>query len=236
MVFFDCLVVVISYATVAVGQTSFRIEADGGQSSSFSVHWAPGEIERGRVSLILSRDLTSEPRFSVSSTFSNAAQIFSLEVNATGGSASFPSTKQHGFPFNSLDDFPSGTTNIQAVLTPYEQYNRSDGHVLWLPSFNSFEYSEDYDSYGWANVTTAFGGAKGLSAPNALYSKPVQLEWPLKEALDITLNQKVPDFPAPPPDTKYSKFVSVTSPRLSAFWGRDVNISAWVTLPGRVGV
>ena len=47
---------------------------------------------------------------------------------------------------------------MQAVLTPYEQFNRSDGHKLWLPGFDSLTYSEDYDSYGWAEEPIAFGG------------------------------------------------------------------------------
>ena len=42
--------------------------------------------------------------------------------------------------------------------------SKNDRHTLWLPGFRSLTYSEDYDSYGWANVTAEFGGAKGLSA------------------------------------------------------------------------
>jgi hypothetical protein len=214
----------------------FNVNANAAGSSAdvrFNVTWTPGELKRGRISLIVSRDLSREPRLSVGSTFSNAAQLFSFPVDATSATASFPSPEQHGYPFPSLDDFPEGPVNVQAVLTPYEQYNRSDGHVLWLPGFNSFTYSEDYDSYGWAEEPIPFGGAKGLSAPGAMYSHPRLHDWSPKGqgVLQLRLDQKVADFPPPPAETTYSKYVSITSPRLSTFWGRSVNISAWVTLP-----
>ena len=201
----------------------------------FNVSWPPRGILRGRVSLILSRDFETEPRFNVGSTFGATAQIFSYAVDdATAGSAGFPAPDlQVGYPFASLDAFPDGPVMVQAVLTPYVQYNRSDGHVLWLPSFDAFEYSEDYDSYGWAEVAVPFGGAKGLSAPNALYSKPSRLQWAVQggDTVHLALSEQVPPFPPPPPETAYSKFVSIPSAHLTSFWGRPVNVSAWVTLP-----
>ena len=210
----------------------------GACAPQIHVDWPAGTV--GRLSLIVSRDLSQEPRFSLSSDFTNPAQIFSVAVGSDSGTASFPAEGQATFPFASMDELGSGAVSVQAVLTPYEQYNRSDGHSLWLPGFRSFEYSEDYDSYGWANVSTPFGGAKGLSAEGALYSIPVEMRLPLASTtaaaspappLRIELTERVPAFPAPPAETAWHKFVSVTSPRLSAFWGRTVNVSAWVTLP-----
>lgn len=96
-------------------------------------------------------------------------------------------------------------SSIQAVLTPYTLYNRSDGHSLWLPGFGSLRYSEDYDSYGWANVTTPFGGAKGLGAEGALFSVPVQATMPLTAALELKLTEVVPAFPGRLPDTNIQK-------------------------------
>ena len=233
------LLVLCTGAAHAHTLSEVTVEESGAQQAAvrFNVSWSPGQLQRGRVSLIVSRDLTSEPRLSVSSTFSNVAQVFSFPVDATRGTAAFPSPPGtadfYGYPFDTLDDFPEGKVNVQAVLTPYELYNRSDGHSLWLPSFNSFEYSEDYDSYGWADVTTVFGGAKGLSAPHALYSKPSLQHWSPKggSLVQLELSEAVPEFPAPLPETEFSKYVSITSPRLSKFWGRPVNVSAWVTLP-----
>ena len=197
---------------------------------SVSVNWAPLPI-RGRLSLIVSRDLTAEPRLSMGSSFANAGQIFSVEVDCLAGEGSFPAPGQASFPFGALEDFPPGTVTVQAVLTPYTLYNRSDGHSLWLPGFRSLTYSEDYDSYGWANVTAPFGGAKGLSAEGALFSKPARHTLPFDGVVELTLSETVPAFPEPPPETSLQKYVSMRSPALSHFWGQEVNVSAWVTLP-----
>ena len=201
-----------------------------------SISWTAGLT--GRLFLIVSRDLSAEPRFSVGSSFTNAGQIFSVWVNASMGTASFPAAGQASFPYASLEEMPAGPVYMQAVLTPYEQYNRSDGHSLWLPGFRAFTYSEDYDSYGWANVSVPFGGAKGLSAEGALFSKPVVKKLPLVHngladtgTIALTLTETVPAFPAPPAETAMQKYVTLVSPRLSHFWGRPVNVSAWVTLP-----
>ena len=192
------------------------------------VSWPPGAT--GRVSLIVSRDLSTEPRLSVGSSFTNAGQIFSVAVNASLGEMTFPALGQASFPFSALEEMGAGDVSVQAVLTPYEHYN-VDGHSLWLPGFNSLAYSADWDSYGWANVTTHFGGKKGLSAEGALYSMPQRHKLPLAAAVDMKLTEEVPKFPAPLAETKMQRYVSLASPRLSAFWGRPVNVSAWVTLP-----
>lgn len=83
----------------------------------FNVSWPPQRgILRGRVSLILSRDLETEPRFNVGSTFGATAQIFSYPVDdATAGSAGFPAPTQVGYPFASLDAFPSGPVVVHLV-------------------------------------------------------------------------------------------------------------------------
>ena len=247
------------------------------------VSWPAGVT--GRLFLVISYDLTTEPRLSVGSSFTNAGQIFSVAVDATmsefafsaadadaeldaevddmgegkGQTGVFSATEmgsgkaekdgkaateelkrtqtraQAAFPFASLSELPAGAVSLQAVLTPYARYARAEGPPVWLPTFGAFTYSEDYDSYGWANVTTPFGGAKGLSAEGALYSKPTLGKLPLQATpvgdLALTLTETVPAFPAPPPETAMQKFVSIVSPCLSEFWGQPVNVSAWVTLP-----
>ena len=54
-----------------------------------------------------------------------------MAVDVAAGAASFPAAGQAAFPFPSLSLFPAGPVLVQAVLTPYVQYNRSDGHSLW---------------------------------------------------------------------------------------------------------
>ena len=100
-----------------------------------------------------------------------------------------------------------------------------------MPAFNTFTYSHDQDSYGWSNVTNEFGSKKGLTAAGALYSAPINHSWPLDAPLVLKLDHKQPAYPSRPHETEWSKYVSITSPKLSAFWGRPVNVSAWVLLP-----
>lgn len=222
------LAVVAHTSALTVDISPHRASATG--VMNVSVKWVPLPI-RGRLSLIVSRDLRQEPRVSVGSTFTNKGQIFSVEVDAAVGHGIFPAPGQASFPFATLEQFPAGAVLLQAVLTPYTLYNRSDGHSLWLPGFRALTYSEDYDSYGWANVSVPFGGAKGLSAEGALFSKPARRTIPFNAPVELTLSETVPAFPEPPPETAFQKFVSLRSPSLSHFWGTNVNVSAWVTLP-----
>jgi hypothetical protein len=49
-------------------------------------------------------------------------------------------------------------------------------------------------------------------------------------AVRIVMDQEIPAI-TPPEDTKYVKHVTITSERLSKFWGRPVTIGAHVLLP-----
>lgn len=70
-------------------------------------------------------------------------------------------------------------------------------------------------------------------SPGDLVMKPVKvaaLNPKTAGIVRLTLNQKIPDPPAPkPPDgTEALDFVS---PSLSAFWGREIHMRGWVVLP-----
>ena len=102
-------------------------------------------------------------------------------------------------------------------------------HVL-IHAVGPRRYSEDYDSYGWANVTTPFGGAKGLSAEGALFSRPAQVSMPLAAGLDIRLTEVVPAFPGPPSETGSQKCTICT---ITSAGGRcsdpDPDLTAHIT-------
>lgn len=200
---------------------------------TITIRWSGGVT--GRAFLVLSTDLSREPRLSVSATFGNTAQIIGVDVKPSDTSVSFWDEGilmgSIGYPRNSLAGFPGYFAAIQAVVTPYEEYKRADGHTIWMPAFDTFTYSHDQDSYGWSNVSTEFGRAKALTAAGALYSAPVNHSWPLASPLELHLDHQQAAYPPRPPETKWSKYVSIRSPKLSAFWGRPVNVSAWVLLP-----
>lgn len=70
-----------------------------------TVSWRKGMV--GRLSLLISSDTTTEPRFAVNCEFTNAVQIFSQPVpQEASRSANFPSASQVGFPFVDFDALP----------------------------------------------------------------------------------------------------------------------------------
>ena len=122
-----------------------------------------------------------------------------------------------GYPRTSLSDIPlPAAYAVQAIIQPYEQYHRGDGHAVWLPR----------------TVINKFGGL--LAGPGTLYSAPVNItlraDAPLIH-LSVSLIQ--PDVPllGPANDTAYIKHVRIFNNRLSKFWGRDIYLEACILLP-----
>lgn len=191
----------------AVAQTGLRFEVtyDAGVGS--------GPFD-GRVLLLIAKDMSSEPRFQVSDTSLNSAQVFGVDVNAWKGTqpAVFGTTTL-GYPLKSLAELPPGDYNVQALLHKYETFQRADGHTVKLP----MDRGE---------------GQQWNSAPGNFYSAPVKLSLdPAKGGLTrITLDKIIPPID-PPKDTKYVKHVRIRSEKLSKFWGRDMFLGANVLLP-----
>ena len=61
-----------------------------------------------------------------------------------------PRARQVGSPLDGIAAVPAGRYSAQAVLLPYEHYQRGDGSSVWLPGFGAFMYSGDSDDYGWS--------------------------------------------------------------------------------------
>ncbi len=167
----------------------------------------------GRVLLLLSTDSTAEPRFQISD--GPATQlVFGLDVDglAPGRDATIDATA-FGYPVRSLGSLPGGRYRVQALLNRYETFRRSDGHTIKLPP-------DKGEGQQWARK------------PGNLYSVP---QWvtitPGRDAVvRVVMDQEIPAI-TPPSDTRYVKHVTITSKRLSEFWGRPVTIGAHVLLP-----
>ena len=167
----------------------------------------------GRVLLLLSTDSTAEPRFQVND--GPATQIvFGVDVEGLApGKDAVVDASAWGYPLRSLSSLPAGRYRVQALLNRYETFKRSDGHTVKLPPDRG-------EGQQWA------------SKPGNLYSVP---QWititPGKDAVvRVVMDQEIPAI-KPPEDTKYVKHVTITSERLSKFWGRPVTIGAHVLLP-----
>src|SRR5580700_9999049 len=169
----------------------------------------------GRIILLLSRDLTREPRTHVEPNEPLASPyIFGLNVEglAPAHAANF-NANAFGWPAPHLAALPSGDYLVQAVLNRYETFHLADGRVLQLPP-------DKGEGQQWARK------------PGNLYSTPVRVHidplHPQRTAL--SLDREIEPI-APKTDSEFIRHVRIRSELLSKFWGRDVFIGAHVLVP-----
>ena len=167
----------------------------------------------GRLILILSPNGEGEPRQQVAWD-ADAIPIFGVDVDGwRGGDSRSVDASAFGFPVRSLADVPPGRYRVQAVLNRYQVFRRADGRVLKLPP-------DQGEGQVWHKK------------PGNLYSESLDLAYDPKQGgtIELTLDQEIAPIPAFK-ETKYVRHVRIRSERLSAFWGRDVHLAAFVTLP-----
>lgn len=174
---------------------------------------APASGLDGRLLVIFSADSSAEPRFQVG--YGPSAQP-AFAVDVTGwkpGETRVIDAGAFGFPLASLGELPRGTYRVQALLNRYETFRRSDGVTVSLPP----DQGE---------------GQRWNAKPGNLYSAPrsVTVDPARGETLRLTIDQVIAPIP-PFQETKYVKHVRIRSERLSRFWGRDMYLAAFVTLP-----
>jgi hypothetical protein len=164
----------------------------------------------GRVYVLLSRDATKEPRFQIFEGI-DSQQIFGVDVlGLAPGQPAVIGGNTLGYPAKSLADIPAGEYQVQAVLNVYETFRRSDGHTVLLPP-------DKGEGQHWE------------SKPGNLISRPQKLRIGTG-TVRIALTEAIPPVAAPV-ETKYLRHVTVRSRLLSDFWGRDMELGAWVLLP-----
>jgi hypothetical protein len=169
----------------------------------------------GRIILLVSRDLTREPRSHVSPDEPlESPYIFGLNVEGmTGGHAVVIDDAAFGWPVRKLSQVPSGDYLVQAVLNRYETYRLADGRTLKLAP-------DKGEGQQWA------------LKPGNLYSTPLRVHLdpahPLRTAL--VLDNEIGPI-SPKSDSEFIRHVRIRSELLSRFWGRDVYLGAHVLLP-----
>ena len=172
----------------------------------------------GRLLLILApadQSPAEEPRYLVSWD-GDAIPFFGLDVEGwKAGSSRRIDDTALGFPVRTLAALPPGDYRVQAFLNRYETFRLADGRVLKLPPDRG-------------------EGQQWREKPGNLYSKPVLWRWRGVLAGGpqprLTLSEKIPPVAAFK-ETPWVKHVRIRSERLSRFWGRDIFLGAFVTLP-----
>jgi len=169
----------------------------------------------GRVFVIVTdREPDREPRLTTGGDGTKGVPIFGVNVERLApGTPAIVDATTFGFPHVSLDELPPGDYRVQAVVVPYSEFRRSDGHVIWAHD-DRWEGQQPFRSEG-----TYFSDVTPLSVRPGI-RRTVALE-----AAHVVGPAEIPA------DTRYVKRVKFRSTLLSAFWGRDIYLGATVLLP-----
>jgi putative esterase len=118
-----------------------------------------------------------------------------------------------GTPIESINDIPAGDYYVQAVVVPYSEFRRADGHVLWM-------HDDQWEGQRWSR------------APGTLYSavEKVHIDPNAAGVVKLVATKVAPPVEVPA-DTKYVKRFRFESPSLTKFWGRPIYLGAVVLLP-----
>jgi hypothetical protein len=167
----------------------------------------------GRAYLFIARSDKTEPR-QQSGSFRESEPFFGIDVTALkpGEPVTFDATVP-GFPVASLDRLPAGEYFVQAMLVPYTQFRRADGHTIWAHM-------------------DAGEGQRFNDSPGSLVSdvQKLRIDPAHKPVVSLTLTKVLPPV-ARVEETAWVKRVHLTSRLASAFWNHPMPLGAVVLLP-----
>ncbi len=179
----------------------------------------------GRLFIIVTQDDSSEPRQQIDVT---GVPFWGMDVfDLTPGTKHIAVNDRQegmlGFPLAKFADLPEGEYTVQAFLTVYTKYQRSDGYTLLM----HHETGE---------------GQRQFRSPGNAYSQPMKVRLEKKWGkIYIDLTEVIPPIQpllpgevldqGNPRDTAWVKFVKIRSEAASAFWGRDMYVGANILLP-----
>ena len=206
------------------GSASIVAVANLAQAQRIEVTVPSTKPLNGHLVLVIAKSEKPEPRMQLSETY-DSAQGFGVDAeNSTPGTPLIIDARTFGYPRRSLTDLDPGDYYVQAVFNVYEQFRVASGKTLWLPP-------DKGEGQHW--------NAK----PGNPFNKPVKVHFDPKSQtpIKITLDQVIPSIDGTPqdpqviaqqqPTAKWLKFERFRSEKLSAFWGRDVYLGAWILLP-----
>jgi hypothetical protein len=172
---------------------------------------ADKELITGRMFLIVSHSDTIEPRLQVGRY---GTQFFGVDVmKLAAGKEVTVDAATLGYPVNKMKDIPPGDYYVQAMVSKYTEFKRSDGHTLWM-------HMDQWEGQKWQ------------TSPGNIYSKvmKVSINKTAGQVIKLSADQVVPPIPVPP-DTKWVKHIKIQSEKLTKFWGHPIYIGATILLP-----
>jgi len=175
----------------------------------------------GHLLVIFSKNSSDhdEPRDQVQEQYTSA-QAFGLDVTDLKPGATIKvDNSTAGYPLRHLADVPAGSYYVQAVFNVYEPFHLASGKTVMLPP----DHGE---------------GQHWNRKPGNPFSEPQKIDWSPAKNAQLLLDKVIPPVATPdellaqdPGAKQFLRFVHMRSEKLSAFWGRDMYLNAWVLLP-----
>ncbi len=172
---------------------------------------AHSEPITGRVYVMISETDVREPRFQIGTA---GVPFFGLDVEQLPpGKEAVIDADVFGYPLESLRDIPPGDYYVQAFVNVYTEFNRSDGHTLWM-------HQDQWEGQRWNR------------SPGNLYSdvQRVHIDPSQRETIDLVCDNVIPPVTIPD-DTEWVKRIKFQSEILTEFWGHPQYLGATILLP-----
>ncbi|MFQ5571812.1 MAG: alpha/beta hydrolase-fold protein [Rhodothermales bacterium] len=165
----------------------------------------------GRVFLAFARNDEREPRLQVGRY---GVQFFGIDIeNLAPGEAVVIDGTTLGYPAASLNDLPPGPYYVQAVLSKYTKFERSDGHTVWM-------HMDQWEGQNWRR-------SPGNLTSDAQW---LTLDPARAETVRLETTNVLPPIEVPA-DTPWVKRIKIQSDILTEFWGHPIYIGATILLP-----
>ena len=198
-------------------EISFYVPQAGAQNKTplkFEISFPAGahpDPITGRVYAIISKDDERELRFQTGYT---GVPIWGKNVVALEpGKGAVIDDRVFGYPLESISMIPAGEYYVQGFINIYTEFNRSDGHALWM-------HNDQWEGQRWNR------------SPGNLYSEVRKVKIDPSKAQPIQLNcdHVIPPVTIPQ-NTKWVKRIKFESKILTEFWGQPIYLGATILLP-----
>jgi hypothetical protein len=212
-----CLAVFSAYSSISLAAPPPPHEKSSAAQPRFTISFgsdlSPTPLD-GRVFVVISTNNDREPRFQILEEEAESQQIFGVDIdNLAPGQNAVITDDALGYPAPNFHDVLAGDYWVQAVLSKYTTFHRSDGHSVKLPL-------DEGEGQHWN------------TKPGNFYSEPkrVHIDPADAKTISIHLSKVVPPI-EPPKDTDWVKHIRFQSPALTKFWGRPTYLGAIVVIP-----
>ena len=176
------------------------------------------ETVTGRMFIVISRNNDVIPRYNERAVRFQAGRtgvpFFGVDVeNLSPGQPAVIDVNTLGSPLESLLELPAGDYYIQAVFNKYTQFNRSDGHTVWM-------HKDQWEGQNWK------------TSPGNIYSdvQQVHIDPTSADTIRVEVTNVIPPIEVPP-DSRYVKRFKIQSDILTEFWGQPMYLGMVVLLP-----